>query len=239
MRYAAFLAGALWCAPACAQFRAATVSGPEEAPAGTLVELRASSEVGAAFTWITASDTKYAEYDGGKVLVFASPNPGRYEFALITVVVTADNKPVVGIVKHVVILKGGPPGPNPPGPNPPPPPTPPDPPVPPPPVDRWGLAKLARETAPNNASEKQKVKDNLNLVAGKIAGGTYKTVEEARADLQKRNREAVGNPAIDSHPWNKFAFSVATRLDELIAAGQIQGLPGHAEAYAAIAKGLE
>lgn len=232
----------MMCGQCAAQPKTATVSGPASAPVGTIVELVAASDVASSMIWTTAStDASYRTYEGGKVLVFASPRPGRYEFVLVVVVVTADNKPLVSFEKHQVEITGGPappPGPNPPSP-PNPGPTPPNPPNPPAP-DRWGLSKLARETAPNRPDEKAKVRANYQLVSSGLAAATIRSVTDAKLRLSELNRAAVGNPAEQDHPWSKYAFAIGEKMAALRMSGELQETTAdYSQAYSDIARGLE
>lgn len=211
-----------------AQTRAATITGPATAPAGTLVELRGSSEVSSAMTWLTVSDVAYKTYENGSVLVFASPKPGRYEFALIVVVVTADAKPVVSIEKHTVEVTGGgpvPPGPSPPGPQPGPPPSP-----------FAELTSIAKATAPE--ASKADVRINFRTVATKVAAGTIRDWPSLVSETSAANRASIGDAKDAGHPWNKFFMEIGAKLDEHKKAGRLETPQSWQQAWMAIADGL-
>lgn len=217
---------------------AVRVSGPASCPAGTMVELRAASDVpGAAITWLTVAATEYRSYelrDGSAVVLFIAKQ-GVYEFACIELATDAVGKPAFTITKHRVDVTDSPqPGP---GPNPTPVPPNPNPPA---PVDKWGLTKIARETAPNNADERSKIRKNYETAASQLGAGGFESIDAAYAKLRELNRNAVGNAAVEGHAWNRFMFATAERMDACEDDGSLRRTPGDfAAAWNAIAKGLE
>ena len=218
---------------------AVRVSGPATCPVGTLVELRASSDVPkAAITWLTAAAVDYRSYDlrnGEAVVLFVAKTQGAYEFACAELAVGADGLPAFTIVKHRVEVTGEP-GPVPPGPGPQPNPNPPVP----VPVDKWGLTAIARQSAPANAQERAAVKRNYESVASQLAAGGFASVDAAYAKLRELNRTATGNAAVEGHPWNKFAFATAERMDACEKDGTLSRTPADfAAAWSAIARGIE
>ncbi len=217
------------CGVCFAQTKAAQIAGPTSANAGTLVELRATSDVSSAMTWLTVSDVDYKTYEAGSVLVFATPKPGRYEFALVVVVVTADGKPVVSIEKHAVEVTGAGPVP-PPGPRPPPGPTPG--PVPSPFADLTKLGSLAPQD--NRAA----VKQNFRTVATMVVAGTVPSWEQVVSETSTRNRATLGDQSAPDAAWNAFLVAVGKRLDELRKAGSLATKEQWAAAWNAIAEGL-
>lgn len=230
IRFAAILFALAFASPAWA----AAINGPTSVPQGRLVRLSLTD----------AADVKSAVWRAFPVgecdlertsatSCVLTGKPGRYE---IWCVWNATDG-TLGDAVHVVTIEGSAPGPSPPGPNPPGP----TPPVPPTPVvDRWGLIKIARETAPSNAGEKAKLRANYSAVASQLAAGGFSGVPAARDKLRELNRAAVGNPAVDGHPWNKFAFATAGRMDEEVNAGRLQVTPAdYSQAYGDIARGLE
>lgn len=218
---------------------AVRVTGPATCPVGTLVELRASSDVPkAAITWLTAAAAvDYRSYElksGDAVVLFVAKTPGPLEFACAELAVGPDGSPAFSIVKHRVEVTGEP-GPVPPGPQPPQP-NPPNP----VPVDKWGLTAIARQTAPANVQERAAVKRNYESVASQLAAGGFQGIDAAYAKLRELNRAATGNAATEGHPWNRFAFATSERMDACEKDGTLQRTPGDfAAAWQAIARGLE
>ncbi len=95
----------------------AIISGPTETAAGELVILDAGESTGVGYDWRVEpealADGRWQLYEDKRVLVFASPVPGRYTFILS---VAQDNQSSVAVL-HVV--NGEAPTPNPfPDPNP-------------------------------------------------------------------------------------------------------------------------
>lgn len=211
---------------------AVKVVGPSSCATGTLVELKATSDAaGAAITWLTVAATDYRSYDlrdGSAVVLFVARS-GVYEFACVELAMDANGKPAFSIVKHRVDVTGDP-APVPPGPQPPNP----------APVDKWGLTAIARQTAPANAQERAAVKRNYESTASQLAAGGFQTIDAAYAKLRELNKAATGNAAMDGHPWNRFAFATAERMDACVKDGTLSKTPGDfAAAWQAIARGIE
>ena len=227
---------------------AVRITGPASCAVGKLTELRAVSDIPkAAVTWMTAATFDYRSYElkgGEAVVLFVADKSGVYEFACVELSVGPDGTPAFNVTKHRIEVTNSPqPGP---GPNPtpvPPNPTPPNPgpgPQPPAPNDQWGLAKISRETAPPNADERAKVRKNYETAASRLIAGGFSNIDQAYESLRQANRAAVGNPATQGHPWNRFAFATAERMDQCEAEGTLRRTPGdYAAAWTAIAKGLE
>lgn len=207
-----------------AQTKAATISGPSQANVGTLVELRASSDVAASMTWLTVSDAVYKTYESGTVLAFASPKPGRFEFALVVVVVTSEGKPVVSIEKHSVEVTGG--GPQP-GPNPPVPPQ--------PQPDRFKALREACRLAPQD--KRSEIKANYRTIATMVVAGTIVTAEQLQSETSQRNRGVLGE-VNESHPWYPFAVAMSRELKALADAGLMRTKDDWAATWNAIAESL-
>lgn len=211
------------------QTKAATISGPTTAAVGTLVELKASSDISSNMTWLAVGDVSYKTYESNRVLVFASPKPGRFEFALVVVAVTTDGKPIVSIEKTSVEIRGD--GPVP---------VPPPPPVPPPgpsPSLFPELVEIAKRTAP--ADKRADVANNFRTVATMLAAGTISGWQQLVSDTATRNRNTVGDAKDANHPWHGFMKEIGTKLDELSKnTNRLKNREEWQAAWNAIAEGL-
>jgi len=221
-----------------AQTKAATIDGPVQAPVGTLVELKADSTVASEMAWVLATSDvqglQYRTYEKGRVCVFAAPKTGRYEFALIIVIVTAENKPVIAIERHVIDIVGG--GPVPPGPSPDPDPMPPDPGPLPTPSDFTSLTKVAKDTAP--ASKKAEVRLNFRTLASAVGAGTIKSWPDLVTKTAAGNSQIFGDPDDEGNPWQDFVYAIGEELDSYRKANKLNTPASWSQAWFAIAEGL-
>lgn len=220
------------CAPVWGQWR---VVGPAQANVGDKVVIRAETVEGAALIWLTVAECDYEEFDGGASLAIWTKRPGKYDFTLVVLTSDAAGKPSYKKTLHRLEIVGGPlPPPVPPGPNPP------TPPVPPPPVvDRWGLVRIARETAPGNATEKAAVRSSYSTVASQLAAGGFSNVTAARQRLGEMTRAAVGDASPDAHPWHAFFVGVGDCRDKAEDAGTMKTTADFVQAFNDIAAGLQ
>lgn len=225
--------------PAYGQVRA-RLDGPPAARVGDKVVLRASVDSEkSSFIWLSASEDvsqiDYEEFDKGASLAIWPKQAGWHSFTLVVIAKDAAGDQVITKVRHRLEITGGPVPPNPPTP-----PVPPGPNPPAPNVDKWGLIKIARETAPANATERAKVRSNYSTVASQLAAGGFAGVVPARTKLSELNRAAVGNPAVEGHAWNRFAFAISERMDAANQDGTLPITPAaYAQAWQDIAHGLE
>ena len=142
-----------WLAVACAASSfaqvSAVVTGPPQTDPGDLVILDASTSKGTAFQWVLVGSKKtFLPIEGGKKVVFASGQPGRYQFVLVVGGAGADNSLAVATAEFDLLI-GDPPLPNPtplPTPIPNPVPNPPTPPVPTPVTEGKRLLILCRSS---------------------------------------------------------------------------------------------
>lgn len=107
---------------AIAQQPKAVITGPKEADAGDLVILDATQSQGESFAWAIIPPTKvFLPVDSGQRCVFASGQPGTWQFALVAAGKNANGGASVDVTLWSVTITGPtpiPPGPDPPGPSP-------------------------------------------------------------------------------------------------------------------------
>jgi hypothetical protein len=200
----------------------AVIEGPKEAGPGDLVILDASKSVCDQRTWILAnSDKAFLAVDGGQRCVFASGQPGDYVFILSTArceLTKNSNGEYSGVasiatVKHVLTIKGMPPGPVPPVPVPPPP-GPVPVPVPPVPVPLTGVAKRSYDvikTIQVKDGEVAAVAANLRKVAAQAASLSW-SLDKMIAEVAASGRASVFSAEDARTRWAAFNSFFATEL---------------------------
>ena len=226
-RLAAFILVLSLALPAFGQTR---VSGPLTGKRDRLVRLQLddTANIKSAIWRVFPANGVDLEKTGPFSCVLAG-KPGQYDVWCVWT--TLDGS--IGDAAHSLTIEDG--GPLPPTPVPPNPPTPPVPPT--PSVDKWGLIKIARETAPANADERAKVKANFSAVASQLAAGGFSNVAAARTKLSELNRAAVG-AVTAGHPWDRFFMSVGTAMDAAEKAGTVKATGDYVQAWSDISQGL-
>lgn len=173
------------------------VSGPDSSLPGDLVVLSAEQSQGATATaWAISPKSasgRMLAVEGGSKVVFATSQPGLYQFFLAGG--TADGK-TVKIVSHDVLVGGAPP-PNPPGPgpNPPPGPTPPVPPGPTPSKFGFEAFVLGQANALSVSGKRDtalKLAAACDAVVSQIGAGVLKSDAEIGQAIQTQAMSQVG-----------------------------------------------
>jgi hypothetical protein len=236
----AFLTLAL-AVPAWGQVRA-TIDGPITVGVGSKVVLRSTTDAEkATFIWLSGSeDAAQIDYEEfGSSLAIWPKRPGAYGFTLVIIGKDAAGDTAIAKVRHRVEVTGVappvPPGPGPgPGPGPEPPtPIPPTPPAP----SVYGLAEVARATAP--VTDRDKVGANFRSVASQVGAGTLRDVTAMLVATRDANRLSVGDTTVPGHAWSPFFRAIEKRLDELKEAGRLNALSDYAAAWREIGTALQ
>lgn len=81
----------------------ATIKGPTEVLAGTLLFLSAEDATGDNFKWLIPDKLKESSASCGPSIFFAIPTPGEYEFGLVAV----NKKAEIDVAYHKVRVKSG------------------------------------------------------------------------------------------------------------------------------------
>jgi hypothetical protein len=210
---------------------AVAIIGPDTSEPGDLVVLKVVGDA-KGYAWdCFPENKKWATFDGGKSIVFASGKAGVYTFILATA--TGD---VPTISKKSVTIGVIPPGPDPPpGPNPPPVPPGPGPIV---PDGDYGLTKLVYEvTMKMPAAERARCSasfaDNFKVVANGLATNTYLSIGVANAELTALNRTTAG---ASLELWKTTVFIPQGQAMQTLA---LTDMARVAQAYYAVAAGFK
>ena len=203
----------------------AVIVGPTSTPAGELVEFDAGESTGAGYDWLVTGpsncDGRWKVYEGGQILIFASPEPGEYRIVLS---VALDN---LSDLTAIVLQNGT-------GPDPPVPPVPPDPPVSPlsAKVTKWVI-----ETVPVASRPKANPLAQIYREASAgITTGRLTTAEDAMAFVVVGSRKQFGS---DRSAWLPWAANVKAELDSLWDAGKLKDVKAYTGVFDDIALGLE
>jgi len=215
----------------------ARISGPTTVNAGDLAVMRSDGSAGK-LKWLLVPKNaldRTMEGSNGE-LAFASATPGTYTFILISV-----DGDKLAWAMHELQNGGGPgPGPTPPGPDPPGPTPPPDPPNPDDPfadlirVSREGAAKV--DTI-NKAEEAGKLARATKAQAAAIMAGAYSSAKEIREAWRDANHQAIGFESTGK--WLPWAEAVGNAIQGLDSSGKLKEYKSYAQAFEAVAKGLE
>lgn len=215
---------------------AADISGPAEAPAGSLVSLTvAEPHEDRHYHWnaIAPRELAFLAWPDNTLVAFAAPAGKAVEMQLLEVWLEEGLLTVVDST-HTMQVLGPEPGPNPPGPGPPDPPEPdPDPPGPGP---EYGIAEIAYEAVlalPAQArQDARRVADAVDGVASKIAAGAITTISQAKTEFREKASQASTDafkPALDR---------IAVELTNLQRAGVLGSLNDYVREYRQIALGI-
>lgn len=238
----------------------AKIDAPDAVSAGQLVRLEATlvrqrehfqDEINTAgeetirFAWRLVTppegyDLAEWTFDEGRTVVFATAQPGTYQFVLAAAVtVSSDAEPTLLLAEHTLVVGG--PQPNPKPPAPPAPPQPEPEPQPDLPEGEFGLARtvydLALAAVP--ASERSlaaNLAENYRAVAAQIVAGTLLAPEEILAATAEGNRTALKAKA---EAWRPFFTALAERMKVLDSASRLATSEDYASAWTEIATGLD
>ncbi|GAB4133054.1 MAG: hypothetical protein Kow0040_14820 [Thermogutta sp.] len=228
LRNAWLPAAAVFLLAAAARCQEPAIAGPDEVQPGDLVILRLNAPESAKVDWQAFGPsetlTNWAALEDGRVVVFASRNPGVYNF-----VCAVWDGERIKLLLHRLTNGDGEPEPDPPQPGPGPNPT-----------DWAGWTKSTAEslvTSRLRAEEAKRLSQAMRSVVSSCRAGVYSDSREARAALRAANRAALGSVAA-IEAWRPFSDAVDARLDRQAGKGELS-LEEYAAIWERIAAGLE
>jgi hypothetical protein len=207
--------------------------GPERIEPGEIAVITTGDSTAKryAFTVIPASKNFYIDTGGQKA--YLAGKSGTF-----TVVLVGIDGELLAIDTHTVTIVATP---VPPGPGPGPGPTPPPDPLPDVPDGKLGFTKLAftegMKVALPTRQKAAALADNFTSVASAISAGAIRTVEEANAEVSKKNREVLQGAARDA--WMPFLQAWSDKADAALKAGTLRGtVQEYRDIYMATEQGL-
>lgn len=210
----------------------AVITGPKEASLGDLIVLDGSRSEGLAFEWIlTNSDKTYLAVDNNQKLVFASGTPGKYIFVLVVGGQDNNQKLVVNMVKHEVVIGGNVP-------------VTPDVPVVTPitlPPGRFHIStdvyNWARAVGDKTVA--LKLAKNFESIAAQISAGTLTDSQQIVIATSNTNKETINSNSSNYDKWkNEFFIPLNTKLNAL-SETSLKNADDHVACWNEIALGLK